>query len=77
MHYEIENNTFWECLLGWWFVCDNEDNQGWVPATYLESVGTTVEGDTDEWVSMDDSDSHGMTAFVLKFLLENSDGLRT
>lgn len=50
-------------LLGWWFVCDNEDNQGWAPATYLEPVSAANEEENDEWVMMGESDSHGMAPY--------------
>ena len=55
-------------LLGWWFVCDNEDNQGWAPATYLEPVAAANEEGNDEWVIMGESDSHGMTPYRYVFI---------
>ncbi len=30
---------------GWWFVSNSNDEQGWLPATYLESMGATEEDD--------------------------------
>ena len=55
--------SFWY-VLGWWFVCTNEDSQGWAPATYLEPVATQDEEGGGEWVTMDESDSHGMAFYI-------------
>jgi len=59
---------------GWWFVCTNEDSQGWAPATYLEPMATQDEEGGGEWVTMDESDSHAhIYSTVVSYTAENPD----
>lgn len=46
--------------IGWWFVCNTEEQQGWAPATYLEPISAESEEESDEWMAIDDSDTEGM-----------------
>lgn len=59
---------------GWWFVCDADDQQGWAPATYLESIGTENEEESDEWVTIDESSSDAhIYETVVSYSAENLD----
>ncbi|XP_065055357.1 SH3 and PX domain-containing protein 2B-like isoform X1 [Rhopilema esculentum] len=59
---------------GWWFVWNDLDQQGWAPATYLESFGAVTEEENDEWVEMNDSDMHAhLYSTVVAYTAQNVD----
>ncbi len=55
--------------VGWWFVWNELDQQGWAPATYLEPIGAENEEDNDEWVIVDDS-NHGNWVILYRNVIE-------